>query len=368
MVSVPAAYTLYAPTEDRRFAEVAGRLGAWPIGAFGEPACLELAVVDGALRAWCGDPRVTIRPRGAHELDVVCLDEHRALSFALALHARCAGEVVIRRKTATLVLCFGGLHARALCHAALAHSARIDYDADPSHAFHECPSIEWTTAAAMELAATEPDVLFVRYNQIDHAQEHLHGLACRGSEAAATQIAATYARVDAGLWALRERVGLDCPMIAFSDHGIDTIHTHLWPNELLAELGLAAQFVFQGDSSCAYLYPARPGAALTADARAAIARVVRAQPELWLGTDDELAGLGCQFPARQGLLTLRCQDHVELQYGPGPLRRAVCAASHGFSPELPAMHGVFLSLNLPPGAPRPTAITQLRPLIETLLT
>ena len=363
----PAAYTLYAPTEDREFARGTGELGTWPIRAFGEPASLALAIVDGVLHARCADPRVVIDRRGPRELDVVCLDPDRALSFALAIHQIDGDRVVIRRKTATLVVCFGVL-AAALCQSRLPHSAVIDYDADPAHAFHESPSVEWTTDAALALLDGAPDILFVRYNQVDHAQEYLHGLAHRGDPQARAQIAATYARVDAGVMALRARVGLDCPAIVFSDHGIDTIDVHLHVNALLRDCGLADQFVFQGDSSCAYLYPAHPGMPLSDAARAALAAVVRARPELWIASDDELAALGCRFPARQGVLTLRCHDHVEFQYGPGPLHRAVCAASHGFTPDQPAMHGVFLPFHLPPSTPRPSSITQLRALIESLLT
>jgi hypothetical protein len=363
----PAAYTLYAPTEDRDFALGDGELGAWPIRAFGEPASLALAVVDDVLHARCADPRVAIHRRGLRELDVVCLDPDRALSFALAIHHSDGARVVIRRKTATLVVCFG-VSAAALCLSSLPHSAVIDYDADPEHAFYESPSVEWTTAAALALLATLPDVLFVRYNQVDHAQEYLHWLASRGDPKARAQVAATYARVDAGVMTLRERVGLDCPTIVFSDHGIDTVDVHLHVNALLRDSGLADQFVFQGDSSCAYLYPAHPDTRLSAAARAALVALVHARPELWIAGPDELAALGCRFPARQGVLTLRCHDHVELQYGPGPLHRSVRAASHGFAPEQPAMHGVFIPIHVPSLTPRPASITQLRALIESLLT
>lgn len=366
-IAAPAAYTLYAPTEDRSFTGD-GELGAWPIRVFDEPASLALALDGDTLHARCGDPRVAIHRRGAGELDVVCLDARRALSFALALHHRDGARVVIRRKTATLVACFGGATAASLVETSLPHSSVLDYDADPGSTFYECPRIEWTTEAALALLAGEPDVLFVRYNQVDHAQEHLYGLAHRGDARARAQLAAAYARVDAGLIALRARVGLDCPTIMFSDHGIDTVDVHIHLNALLAELGVADRFVFQGDSSCAYLYPDRPDDALSPAMRAAIERAVAAHPALWIAGADELAALGCRFPARQGVLAVRCQPHVELQYGAGPVQRTVRSASHGFSPHAPAMHGVFLPINLRSGSPRPASITELRALLESLLT
>lgn len=264
------------------------------------------------------------------------------LSFALTPVRAGSDRVELAVGTCVLVLPFGGLAPSVLGGPGPA-SLGVSYPANPGHDFHESPRADWVARAALEvLGRHDPDVLLVRFNQADHAQEFLGWHATRADPAtrssARGQITDAYHEIDAGARSIAEAVGPDADLVFFSDHGIDWVETHLRPNEVLAALGLADRLVFQGDSNCAFLYGDAP------PEPAELAAITSGLAELGAGVLDADALRAWRLPVggpRVGHLVVTCGAHTEFQYGDGPATEAVRSASHGHLPTDPAMSGFF---------------------------
>ncbi|MFV0405360.1 MAG: alkaline phosphatase family protein [Propioniciclava sp.] len=214
----------------------------------------------------------------------------------------------------------------------------------------------------------DPDVLLLRFNQTDHVQEFLGWQQRRGAAAesrdAEAQILQTYAEVSTHIASLVSDVGPDTQVVLFSDHGIDWVETHLRPNAVLDQLGLAARMVFQGDSTCAYLYADEP---LTCTERLdLIAALHDLGPGVKVLGQGELGALGLPTCSdRTGRLVLGCGRHTEFIYSGSPVRENVRSASHGFDPRVPEMTGFFRAF----GAARlpsdlPTSVTEVASLVR----
>ncbi|HET6856888.1 MAG TPA: alkaline phosphatase family protein, partial [Streptomyces sp.] len=298
---------------------------------------------------------------------VVPVGREKAISFCMVLDDITSHAAVLRQTTAVLVLAAGAREARDWVRGPVAaHSRSVEYTANPAHDFHESPTVEWVTQAALGLAAETPDVMFVRYNQVDHAQEFLYWQATRGDRdtaaAARRQIEAVYRRVAAGVDALREAVGAACPVVVLSDHGIDRVDTHVAPNRILADLGLASDLVFQGDSNVCYLYGKR---GLSGAERAQFEQLAR-PARIRVLPPAELRARGAWHEGRCGTLVLESAPHTEFQYHDGDLVERVQSASHGFSPRLPAMDGIWQVLQ-GPELPTPASVTGVADVLRTAL-
>ncbi|MEU7297060.1 alkaline phosphatase family protein [Streptomyces exfoliatus] len=255
-----------------------------------------------------------------------------------------ARRIEMRLGTAVITLGFGGLDIPDRSGGGPS-SLHVEYTANPHHTFHESPRAEWVEQTALDvLKQHDPDVLFIRFNQADHAQEFLYWHAVRGSSgersSAWQQILDVYARIDACVMRLAQAVGEHTEFLFFSDHGIDYVETHLRPNHVLADLGLADRMVFQGDSNCAYLYADAP---LPPSEKERLNRALRAlDPSIGLLTPSEQDRLKLPVGSpRLGRLTVTCGPHIEFQYGGATPRENVASASHGYLPSDSAMSGFF---------------------------
>ncbi|MEU3400817.1 alkaline phosphatase family protein [Streptomyces filamentosus] len=267
-----------------------------------------------------------------------------SVSVAVSCRQLDAGRIEVHLGTAVITLGFGGIDLPAHAGDGPA-SLHIEYTANPHHTFHESPRTEWVEQAALGvLKQHDPDVLFVRFNQADHAQEFLYWHAVRGSASERTQawhqILEVYSRIDACVMRLAEAVGEHADFLLFSDHGIDYVETHLRPNHLLADLGLADRLVFQGDSNIAYLYADAP---LKPAERAQLGCALRAlDPSVRVLSPAEQNRLKLPVGSpRLGRLTVSCGPHMEFQYGDAVPRESVASASHGYLPSDAAMSGFY---------------------------
>ncbi|MCX4850456.1 alkaline phosphatase family protein [Streptomyces sp. NBC_00893] len=277
--------------------------------------------------------------------------------------------------TAVLTMRFGGLGplgGRPHADAAGPSSLGIEYTANPEHDFHEAPRAEWVCRTTLEaLAAHEPDVLFVRFNQVDHAQEFLYWHAARsgGTQAslAQQQILDTYRTIDHCLGRITDAVGPQADYVLFSDHGIDYVETHLRPNVVLRELGLADRMIFQGDSNIAYLYCDEPVSAVQ---RRRIHQALAATDGTIRPVDAATADTW-RLPwtsGRLGRLAVMCGPHREFVYGvQGAGAESVRSASHGYLPSSPRMSGFFRMFGPhTDGVPQPGHLTDAAGVVRRL--
>ncbi len=195
-----------------------------------------------------------------------------------------------------------------------------------------------TTLALVD--AVDPDVVLVRYNQVDHAQEFLGwDLLCEGgavARSAQDQVLAAYMETEGEVRRLVRELGPGIEVVVASDHGIDWVDRHVRPNALLSLLGCADQAVFQGDSTCAFLYAA-PGTAEQV-ARVVAREIAALGPGVRVLSERDLYHLDLPVgSSRLGTMVLGCGPHQEFLYDEGPLHERVRSASHGFAPESPAM-------------------------------
>lgn len=304
---------------------------------------------------------------GASTDVLVTVGEEKAISFTMVLEEISAQEAVLRRTTAVLVLAAGARSAGDWARGPMVpHSRSVEYTANPAHDFHESPSVEWVTQTALRIVAEGPDVVFVRYNQVDHAQEFLYWQAMRGDRDTAAsarhQIGAVYRRVAAGVDAIRRAVPAMCPVVVLSDHGIDCVDTHVRPNRILADLGLAEDLMFQGDSNVCFLYGKR---ALTPTERTELERAA-GRARIRLLSPAELRARSTWHEGRCGSLALESAPGCEFQYGQGELTEPVQSASHGFDPRLPSMYGIWQVLQ-GPVLPTPSSVTGVADVLRTAL-
>lgn len=279
-------------------------------------------------------------------VDVHCIDKNRAISFSLKKQKVEESSLSIYRTTAVLTLCFGSLNASKIISCQNSpHSRNIDYSAAPEHDFYESPNVVWTTQTALRLLDENPDVLLLRYSQVDHAQEYLYWYTVKGSEEqkkeSLAQILEVYRAVELGIAQIMEYVGWDTPAFIFSDHGIDYVDRHIHINSLLITLEMD-NYVFQGDSTCAFLYGERP--ITTQQYQKIKQQISKYQPWLRIASQRELEELRVYRPDRCGHLAVFCANHCEIQYGDGPVVEEVRSASHGFRPNLPTMDGIWIPL------------------------
>jgi hypothetical protein len=334
---VPSLYCLYAPGRDL-VVPIDGCAASDYFGCAVEVSATELGGVV-VLSTTAG--QVPIEVGGATRLNVTIPAGELSIPVRLT---RCEqGMAALRLGTAVLTLRFG-LKSGSNGSCGSPSSLDIDYTADPSVDFHEAPRANWIAQTALDaLDEHEPDVLFVRFNQADHAQEYLywHAVRAGGAETslAREQILDTYQLIDRCLGAIMEAVGKDASYLLFSDHGIDYVDNHLRPNVVLQELGLDDRMIFQGDSNIAYLYSDLPlrtdewrriRQALTAVDATIIPLTRTMAADLRLPWDSE----------RTGVAAVVCGPHREFVYGvAGTSRQQVRSASHGYLPGSPAMNG-----------------------------
>lgn len=240
------------------------------------------------------------------------------LSFAVTIEDVGTDHAELSMGTCVLTLLFGHLDLSTVDHHAGPSSLSVNYTANADHLFHESPRAEWIARTAIQvLDRHTPDVLLVRFNQADHAQEFLYWHATRadtGTTARAwQQIVDTYLTIDTNVRAVAAAVGPDASYVFFSDHGIDWVETHIRPNTVLADLGWADHILFQGDSNCAFLYCDEP---LTATEQTHIARELTGlHSSVHILSDAELRVL--RLPAtgqRVGRMVITSGAHTEFQY------------------------------------------------------
>jgi hypothetical protein len=171
-----------------------------------------------------------------------------------------AETVELAITTAVITLSFGESDPLSNLDKTRAHPASVSpsYPASGVEDFFEGPKAEWVRDAALETTrVVEPDILLVRFNQIDHAQEFLYWQACRGSHAerqqARREILQTYDLVERCVAEFVESMGPDTDYVLFSDHGIATVNRHIGLNAALGECGFAREMTFQGDSHLAQI-------------------------------------------------------------------------------------------------------------------
>jgi type I phosphodiesterase/nucleotide pyrophosphatase len=339
LAGVPSIFCLYAQA---RCASVAIGGPAVPLTYFGEIVPLEA-------QARAGSWSVSVR-LGSGAADVT-LGETVRITAALAVGEisvaiTCTkgndGRLDIFLGTAVLTMRFGLCSDLPPEHGP--SSLAVEYSAAPGHDFHEAPRAEWIARTTLDaINEHEPDVIFVRFNQADHAQEYLYWHAARGEGAAARlaldQILDVYHSIDQCLGVLMSAIGPDANYVVFSDHGIDYVELHLRPNVVLGELGLNTDMIFQGDSNLAFLYADRMPSA----------REVAHISQLLAAADPTIQVIGAEsglplpwVSARMGRLVICCGPHREFVYDEeGPAREKACSASHGYLPSSDRMNGFF---------------------------
>ncbi len=360
---IPSCYCLYAPSHEATVSVTADGpvAGSGPVtlSYLGHELQLRVTVAregKGISVVADGGPPVPLALEAPTRLD---LDTPIGrISVAVTAERKAPGAVTLRFGTAVITMGFGGLSPSVIPFGSGPASLSVEYTANPQHTFHESPRAEWVERTALAvLDEYDPDVLLVRFNQADHAQEFLYWYATRGTPAervlAWQQILDVYARIDACVARLAHTVGLDTEFLFFSDHGIDFVETHLSPNRALADAGLLDRMVFQGDSNCAYLYadsPLRPAERrLLTDRLSALDSTVSVLEPAAL----ERMGLPPHSP-RVGRLAIACGPHIEFQYGDQqPARQQVASASHGYVPACSSMSGFLRHFGRTPALHEP---------------
>ncbi|MGW7259916.1 alkaline phosphatase family protein [Streptomyces sp. NPDC054834] len=345
---IPSCYCLYAPARELTVPltdSISGtRTGTGAVTYLGDTVRVTTtldASSDTVHVSLAGSAPLALR--SAHPVRLDVRTGVGEVSVAVTVLDSHPAAVTLRFGTAVIARGYGGLSVAAEPPGSGPASLHVAYTANPDHRFHEAPRAAWIERTALAaLHAHDPDVLFVRFNQADHAQEFLYWHATRGTATerrhAWQQILDVYAEIDAAAARLVQEAGPDAEVVFFSDHGIDYVETHLRPNRLLADAGLLDRMVFQGDSNCAYLYTDVP---LTADEEQQLTRRLRAlDPTVSVLGPAELKRLGlpAQSP-RIGRLAISCGPHIEFQYGQDAARERVASASHGYLPTANTMSG-----------------------------
>jgi hypothetical protein len=367
-------FCLYAPTETFVVPGSVGserRRSSFAFERYGFQAQFDLEErAPGEWRMTCRDDGREWRLAPGRPADVVLYAAgNTAASFSVLLEEASDASVRLTRATGVFAFGFGGAPIeRFVDDEHMPHSRSIDYAANPDHDFFEAPTSAWVTSAAHALLADEPDVLLVRYNQVDHAQEHLLWYARHGAgaqqEEAYSQIYDAYRRIEQGMASVVAALPADVPCFVFSDHGIDTIDYHVRIDTALDELGLADDFAFRGDSHCCFLYGDRKLRSAEEDALTALVSSLAAPATVL--PEAQLRRFGAYHPNRSGRLACLSAPHSTFQFSPGPIVRCVQLGSHGFDPRLPEMHGIFRPLGRWLGR-RPTSILELAEIVRQIL-
>jgi type I phosphodiesterase/nucleotide pyrophosphatase len=226
----------------------------------------------------------------------------------------------------------------------VACSAGPSYELAGGAPFHESPSIGWVLREAQDFLSARPDMLLVRFNQVDHAQEALywHAERAQGDDAvlAREEIRQAYVSICTAILQLMDLAGSEYDVVLFSDHGIDWVDRQLSPNAVLAELDLSGELVFQGDSNIAYLYGERTPSRQISEVTKALRS--RDSSVRWLNLAD-LTSMGVSPAAltRAGLGALTCGLHRKFDYDGTEVSTTVRSASHGYWPAAASMNGFF---------------------------
>ncbi|MFE3765088.1 alkaline phosphatase family protein [Streptomyces sp. NPDC059104] len=361
--AIPSVYCLYAPGRSATV-RLQGGTGTAELAYFDQMVRLTFSVCE-------GEPDQVLVSGGLHGTEVrfergtarrleVRLDEGGHLSIPLTILHLNAERIDFTAATAVLSTPYGEAMAGLMDRADPddgPSSLAPDYTANPHHDFHESPRAPWVKDTALAvLDEIDPDVLFVRFNQADHAQEYLYWHAVRADvglrERAEEQILDAYRLIERQVGEIVRRCGDDADYVFFSDHGIDYVETHLRPNAVLDELGLGEELTFRGDSNIAYLYSDRP---LSQEEEQRLTRALAAADDT-IEVVTAAVAERWQLPwgsARLGRLAITCGPHREFQYGPGSAREDVTSASHGYFPDAPSMNGFFRAAGrlLPETAP-----------------
>ncbi|MFJ4912907.1 alkaline phosphatase family protein [Streptomyces sp. NPDC088726] len=349
-VSTPALYCLYAPAREVRLGlRGALRESVAPVTYFDREVPLRVRSCkqanDAVVLGWGHDDETFVTLKEGETARTSFRIDAGPLSVPITCLTAGPDDVRLRLGTAVLTMRFGGMptHSGA---ADGPSSLAVEYTAASDHNFHESPRAEWIRDAALKtLADDDPDVLLVRFNQADHAQEYLYWYAARGegrtAASARQQILDTYQRIDHCVDGILSAAGPETDYIIFSDHGIDYVEDHLRPNAVLRDLGLGERMVFQGDSNVAYLYAdTRPEDAVL---DTVYARLRSLDPSIDRIDADAATELGLPWGSvRLGRLAVTCGAHREFHYdADGAATEKVRSASHGHLPATPSMYGFF---------------------------
>lgn len=267
------------------------------------------------------------------------------LSVPVTLTSTSTNRAVLLMSKASLVLHPNGLDAAVIAADGGPSAMGISYSDCEGGSFVEAPTSAWVADTACRIIDRhDPDVFFLRFNQTDHVQEFLCWQQQRGTEAeskeADEQILQTYADVAGHLAAVVRSLGPNTQVVLFSDHGIDWVDTHLRPNAVLDQLGLTDRMVFQGDSTCAFLYADEPLG--FHERRQLVDGLVTLGPGVRVLGPEEIQVLGLPASSnRTGRLILGCGRHAEFVYSGSLVREQVRSASHGFNPRVAEMTGFF---------------------------
>ncbi|MFE8944815.1 alkaline phosphatase family protein [Streptomyces sp. NPDC007856] len=376
---IPSVYCLYAPAADGT--AVPGIPGEQPGSAveltyFQRKVALTFSLTEQGGITVAGAPGAPPVPleRGRTRRLELKLDGVGRLSVPLTVHRADRKQVVFSAGTAVLTMAFGAMAdvVEAADTGGGPSSLTVDYTANPEHRFHESPRAPWVKRVALgALERLDPDVLLIRFNQADHAQEFLYWHAMRGDPAeraqAGEQMLDAYRLIDRQIGEIVATVGDAADYLFFSDHGIDYVDTHIALNTVLAELGWDDRMVFQGDSNIAYLYA---DTGLSEGERLELTETLAALDSTTEVLTRETADVW-KLPwgdPRLGELAVTCGPHREFQYGGGAPRQTVRSASHGYFPTAPSMNGFFRMYARDSAAiSRPRHLVDVAAAIEKLL-
>lgn len=358
--NLPAVYCLYSPSRRVPIHWVDSSRGVARSEYFGEPFALTITREHGDVVVSIGErsARLTL-VAGRARLDFILGIGAVSVSVGFDPHA----DMEIHLGTAAIQLSSGGMPQALGQPGHGPASLSTAYNLGVSD-FYEAPRAQWIERAAFETVSVfAPDVLFLRFNQADHAQEALYWHAVRGDEderrIAREGILQTYLDIDARVQRLIAEFGSDTRYLFFSDHGIDYVERHLRLNTLIEDLGFSERMVFQGDSNVAYLYTDEP---LRESERRAITSAIRRIPACSILDHATMRQLGLAAGSpRSGRMVVTCGEHTEFQYDLGSVTTKVQSASHGHLPTNSAMSGFVRTHGLEPFDPQATvAITDLR--------
>lgn len=365
--NLDSIYCLYTPSESIIF-DTQDDKQSYQFSMFGfDIRIIYYKSVDGSWYFLCDQPNVRLLAF-TNGVDCWCYRGQQAISFKLEIQNGVLHEAVLSRSTACYVLCYGDIVLENVMKT-LPHSRQIDYTANPEHQFYETPTINWVTSTALSMLHKEPDVLMVRYSQVDHAQEFLywyleHGTLSQQAEAE-TQILKAYNAVEAGIHEIMAQVNWLVPAFIFSDHGIDSVEQHIYLNNLLDLAGLANEMVFQGDSSVAYLY----GKPLSEEAYITLQQLIEMHElRMRFCLPEQLEMYNLYHPEHCGNLVALCDAKVEFHYRSGAgVTQHVKSAAHGYEVDSPAMHGIWMPLTATPNVDQVTHITELANVFRHIL-
>lgn len=275
------------------------------------------------------------------------------LSLALQIDEE-RGVVCLGRAALVLGANYSAAEATA---ATLPHpNASVLSSAEPCSVYdanEDVPTPQWITAQAAA-AASISDVVLLRYNHCDHAQEALYG-GTSGVHTSARRLGSLDRILDTYLIVedeIRRLVHLTEPesIILLSDHGIARRRYLYRPNVLLADRQSNSRFF--GDSNISYL----TGNETDERIEAALASCPMPFPVSWRRRTE------------WGWPTIEVPADVEIAYDGGAVVEEVWGGSHGGkAAEEPTLDGFIRYLGPYQGA-LPTRVADVRAFVRMLMT